>query len=145
MDDAKANLIISMENEMKREQDIALWLMHLMEAGSLDRESATRAGGPAFHHQSLPVLKRGVPRSCVLCKGGYHERLYDVLYVCLPDCIAHTALITCTLSPARVITECPSCVRHAAATNSSAFLNKHGSVIGSWLWDMLSCRSTSTC
>ena len=56
MDDAKANLIISIENEMKREQDIALWLMHLMEAGSLDRESATRQA--AMHQQTADGYQR---------------------------------------------------------------------------------------
>ena len=49
MEEAKRQLIASMKNEVKRERDVARWLTDLANAGSLDKESATRQA--ALHEQ----------------------------------------------------------------------------------------------
>jgi hypothetical protein len=54
---------------------------------------------------SLPVPEQWVPRSCVLCKGGY-DAACTMGLLRPAACIGPTALITCTLSLPRATADC---------------------------------------
>lgn len=83
-------------------------------------------------------------RPCVLCKGG-NDAADSIGLLCLPDCIAPTALTTCTLSPAPAIDDSHSSILQTHATASWKFSNKRGDVTALSWSDMWQCRSTSTC
>jgi len=90
----------------------------------------------------FPVSEMGAP-SLRFLQGRVPPKPVRWVFLCLPDCIALTALTTCTLSPVLVITDDPNCAPGVRATVSYPFLNKLANATASWSSDMWSCPSTS--
>jgi len=99
------------------------------------RWTSSKGGWPTLLRidSCFPFQNRGCPVLAFFARAG---TMLPVLWaLCLAACIAPTARITSTLSPARATGDCLCSVRLDPATASSRFWNRPANVIASWSKD----------